>query len=195
MLIGLPSSGVHSNGYSLVRKLVQREGLKWAAPAPFAPTTTLAESLLAPTRIYVKPVLAAIRKTGAIKALAHITGGGLTENLPRVLPDGIGAAIDLASFTPPPVFGWLARAGRLDDAEMLRTFNCGIGLVLVVDHAKADAVIAALQAEGEAPVVVGAHRNRPRRQVRRQGQRRSRSGALRRAAAAQRVSSASCPRR
>ena len=154
-LIGLPSSGVHSNGYSLVRRLVADAGLDWTATAPFAAGQSLAQALLTPTRIYVKPVLAAIRATGAIKALAHITGGGLSENLPRVLPDGIGARVDLTSWRAPAVFGWLMARGHLDDAEMLRTFNCGIGLVLVVDADKADAVLEALRAGGEAPLVIG----------------------------------------
>ncbi len=155
ILIGLPSSGVHSNGYSLVRRLVADAGLAWEAPAPFAPGKTMAEALLEPTRIYVKPVLAAMRSTGGIKAVAHITGGGLTENLPRVLPDGIAAHIDLARWKAPGVFGWLAAQGRLDDGEMLRTFNCGIGLVLVVEAAKADDVMAALRGAGETPLVIG----------------------------------------
>ena len=155
VLIGLSSSGVHSNGYSLVRRLVADAGLNWEAEAPFAAGHALADVLLAPTRIYVKPVLAAIRETRAVKALAHITGGGLSENLPRVLPDGIAAHVDLSRWQAPPVFGWLMRQGRLDAAEMLRTFNCGIGLVLIVDGAKADAVLAILRAHGEAPVVIG----------------------------------------
>ena len=155
VLIGLPSSGVHSNGYSLVRRLVANAGLAWDAPAPFATDKTLAQALLEPTRIYVKPVLAAMKATGAIKAIAHITGGGLSENLPRVLPDGIAAHVDLSKWKMPPVFGWLAQQGALDDTEMLRTFNCGIGLILVVEVAKADAVIASLSAAGEVPVVIG----------------------------------------
>ena len=155
VLIGLASSGVHSNGYSLVRRLVAEEKLAWEQPAPFAPDRSLAAALLEPTRIYVKPVLAAIRQTGGIKALAHITGGGLSENLPRVLPDGLAAHIDLAAWAMPAVFGWLQRAGRLDDAEMLRTFNCGIGLVLVAAQADAEPVLEALKAAGEAPVVIG----------------------------------------
>ena len=159
VLIGLASSGVHSNGYSLVRRLVAEAGLGWDAPAPFDPSTTLAEALLAPTRIYVKPVLAAIEATGgpegAIKALAHITGGGLTENVPRVLPDTVAARIDLTSFPAPPVFGWLARSGRLDDAEMLKTFNCGIGMVVVAAKDEADAVLAALREAGETPALIG----------------------------------------
>ena len=150
VLIGLPSSGVHSNGYSLVRRLVAEESLGWDAPAPFAPGKSMAEVLLAPTRIYVKPVLAAIRATGgsgpegAIKALSHITGGGLAENLPRVLPDGMAAHVDLSTWRAPAVFDWLARAGNLNDAEMLRTFNCGVGMVVIAAQDRADAVIAAL---------------------------------------------------
>ena len=155
VVIGLPSSGVHSNGYSLVRRLVTEEGLSWDAPAPFAPQTPLAEALLVPTRIYVKPVLKTIREAGGIKALAHITGGGLTENLPRVLPRGIAAHVDLGTWTAPAVFGWLMRAGNLDDAAMLRTFNCGIGMIAVVAQEEADGAVQMLQAAGEAPIVVG----------------------------------------
>ena len=160
VLIGLASSGVHSNGYSLVRRLVVEEKLAWEQPAPFASQRSLAEALLEPTRIYVKPVLAALRETrahetGAIKALAHITGGGLSENLPRVLPDGLAAHIDLSAWTAPAVFGWLKRAGNLGDEEMLRTFNCGVGLILVVAAGEVDAVLAALKAAGEQPFVVG----------------------------------------
>jgi phosphoribosylformylglycinamidine cyclo-ligase len=158
VLIGLSSSGVHSNGYSLVRRLVAEAGLAWDAPAPFAPALPLAEALLAPTRIYVKPLLKVLKSgapKGAIKALAHITGGGLSENVPRVLPDTVAARIDLPAITVPPVFGWLARAGRLDDAEMLKTFNCGIGMVVVAAKAQADAVLAALREAGETPNVIG----------------------------------------
>jgi phosphoribosylformylglycinamidine cyclo-ligase len=115
----------------------------------------LGEALLEPTRIYVKPVLAAIRETGAVKALAHITGGGLSENVPRVLPDGIGAHVDLGAWRAPAVFGWLMQGGALDEAEMLRTFNCGIGLVLVVAAEGADAVAGVLEAAGEAPIRIG----------------------------------------
>ena len=116
--------------------------------------------LLAPTRIYVKPLLAAIEASGgaadgAIKGLSHITGGGLSENLPRVLPPSVAARIDLSVIPVPPVFGWLAKAGRLDDAEMLRTFNCGIGMIVVADKAHADAVIASLTEAGEQPVIIG----------------------------------------
>jgi phosphoribosylformylglycinamidine cyclo-ligase len=156
VLIGLPSSGVHSNGYSLVRRLVAEARLGWDDGAPFAPDRPLAEALLTPTRIYVKPALAAIRATGAVKALAHITGGGLDENLPRVLPSHLAARIELGRWRAPRVFGWLAATGRLDDAEMLRTFNCGIGLVLVAAEASADALVETLRNAGETPVIIGA---------------------------------------
>ncbi|MFN3746674.1 MAG: phosphoribosylformylglycinamidine cyclo-ligase [Hyphomicrobiaceae bacterium] len=161
LLIGLPSSGVHSNGYSLVRKLVAGASLEWEAPAPYAPETPLATNLLTPTRIYVKPVLATLRATGgggpagAIKAMAHITGGGLSENVPRILPEQVGAEIDLGAWIPPAVFGWLKTAGNLDDAEMLRTFNCGIGLVIVADRTRAGAVLQELRDAGEAPMIIG----------------------------------------
>jgi phosphoribosylformylglycinamidine cyclo-ligase len=160
IIIGLPSSGVHSNGYSLVRRLAAEEKLGWDDPAPFAPGTKLADALLTPTRIYVKPILAALEAAGGamdgpIKALAHITGGGLSENLPRVLPPTVAAAVDLTSWRAPAVFGWLASAGRLPEAEMLRTFNCGIGMIAVVAKAEADALVRLLQEWGEQPVVIG----------------------------------------
>jgi phosphoribosylformylglycinamidine cyclo-ligase len=155
VLIGLAASGVHSNGYSLVRRLVAAEKLGWESRAPFDASRTLAEALLTPTRIYVRPVLGALREGGGVKAVAHITGGGLSENLPRVLPAGLAAHVDLAAWKAPAVFGWLARAGGLDDAEMLRTFNCGIGLVLVVSKNEAQTVLAALAAAGEAATVIG----------------------------------------
>jgi phosphoribosylformylglycinamidine cyclo-ligase len=155
VLFGLPSSGVHSNGFSLVRRIVARTGLAWDAPAPFAPGKTLAQALLEPTRLYVKPLLAALKATDGILALAHITGGGFPDNIPRVLPDDIGVRLDLASFDPPPVFGWLAREGGVAEGEMLRTFNCGIGMIVVAEAGKANEVEAALRAAGEAPVRVG----------------------------------------
>ncbi len=158
-LIGLASSGVHSNGYSLVRRLVADSQLAWDASAPFDTSKTLAEALLEPTRIYVKPLLAAIKTAsgtdGAIKALSHITGGGLSENLPRVLPGTVAAHIDLSLVATPAVFGWLAKAGRLSDAEMLRTFNCGIGMVAVVANTEADAVLSTLREAGESAFVIG----------------------------------------
>ncbi len=155
VVLGLASSGVHSNGFSLVRKIVERAGLKYSDPAPFAPEKSLAQALLEPTRIYVKPVLSALRKTRAIKAFAHITGGGYPENIPRVLPDGLGVRIDLGCIPVPPVFCWLAQAGGVAEREMLRTFNCGIGMIAVVDAAKAAEAEEALRASGEEPARLG----------------------------------------
>ncbi len=154
-LVALASSGVHSNGFSLVRRVAERAGLTWSDAAPFASQKALGAALLTPTRIYVKPILAAISAGAPITALAHITGGGLTENLPRVLPDGLDAAIDLDAIAVPPVFGWLARAGGIAESEMLRTFNCGVGMVAVVPADRADEVCAALRAGGEEACVIG----------------------------------------
>jgi phosphoribosylformylglycinamidine cyclo-ligase len=153
VLLGLASSGVHSNGFSLVRKVADVAGLGWEDPAPFG-TGTLGEALLVPTRLYVRPLLAAMR-AGGVHALAHITGGGITENLPRVLPEGLGAAVDLGAWRLPPVFAWLRSAGGIAEAEMLRTFNCGIGMVAVVAPDRADALRAALEAAGESVTVLG----------------------------------------
>jgi phosphoribosylformylglycinamidine cyclo-ligase len=156
VILALPSSGVHSNGFSLVRRIVAREGLAWDAPAPFDATRTLAQALLEPTRIYVKPLLSAIKSTGAIKALAHITGGGFPENIPRVLPPTLAARLDLSTISAPPVFGWLARAGGVAEKEMLRTFNCGVGMIVVVAAEAEAAVTEALAAAGEQPFRLGA---------------------------------------
>ncbi len=147
VLLGLASDGVHSNGYSLVRRIVEVSGLGWDADSPFS-EGSLGAALLAPTRLYVKQSLAAVR-AGGVHALAHITGGGLTENLPRVLPEGLGASVDLGAWTLPPVFAWLREQGGLDEAEMLKTFNSGIGMVLSVSADRADGVTALLQGEGE----------------------------------------------
>ncbi|MCR4282683.1 MAG: phosphoribosylformylglycinamidine cyclo-ligase [Bauldia sp.] len=155
VVLVLASSGIHSNGFSLVRKLVSDSGLAWNDPAPFDNRRTLGQALLTPTRIYVKPLLAAIGMTGAVKALAHITGGGLTENIPRVLPAGVAARIDLGRLPVPPVFRWLSGLGVIAEEEMLRTFNCGVGMAIVVPADKADAVAALLAAEGETVTVVG----------------------------------------
>ena len=141
VLIGIASSGVHSNGYSLVRKVVEKSGLTLDAPAPFAPDKSLGEALLTPTRLYVKPALAAMAH--GVKGLAHITGGGITDNLPRCLPDGLDAEVNLDAIAVLPVFSWLARQAGIAEREMLRTFNCGIGMVAVVEDKNADAVIAA----------------------------------------------------
>lgn len=148
VLLGLAADGVHSNGFSLVRRIAGAEGLGWDAAAPFAPELTLGAALLTPTRLYVRPVLAALRAAG-LHAAAHITGGGLTENLPRVLPAGLGADVDLGAWSLPPVFAWLAQAGGLDDAEMLKTFNAGIGMVLVVAADRAEALADLLTDSGE----------------------------------------------
>ncbi|AAL52421.1 phosphoribosylformylglycinamidine cyclo-ligase [Brucella melitensis] len=155
IILGLASSGVHSNGFSLVRRIVELSGLGWKSQAPFQPGATLGEALLTPTRIYVKPLLAAIRACDGIKALAHITGGGFPDNIPRVLPKGLAAEIDLPAIAVPPVFSWLAKTGNVEPNEMLRTFNCGIGMIAVVNPAKVDEVIAALAAEGEKVVTLG----------------------------------------
>ncbi|QXT38737.1 phosphoribosylformylglycinamidine cyclo-ligase [Gymnodinialimonas ceratoperidinii] len=153
VLLGLSSDGVHSNGYSLVRRVVERSGLDWDAPAPFA-STSLGEALLAPTRLYVKPALSAIR-AGGVHALAHITGGGLTENIPRVLPEGLGVDIDLDAWPLPPVFGWLAQEGGLAEAELLKTFNAGLGMVLVVAEEAVEGLTWTLQEAGESVHRIG----------------------------------------
>lgn len=153
VLLGLGSNGVHSNGYSLVRRLVEISGLSWGDASPFS-DGTLGEALLAPTRLYVKQALAAYR-AGGVHALAHITGGGLTENLPRVLPEGLGADIDLTSWELPPVFKWLAGVGSMEEAELLKTFNSGIGMIVVVAADRADALAELLRGEGETVSVLG----------------------------------------
>jgi len=154
VLIGVASSGLHSNGFSLVRKVVKQRKLSCRARAPFAPGQKLGEALLEPTRLYVKSALAAIR-TGGVKGLAHITGGGITENTPRALPTGLDAEINLGAWTPPPVFGWLAKSARITEREMLRTFNCGIGLVAVASEKSSGLVIEAFQANGDKAVRLG----------------------------------------
>ncbi|MBE7217684.1 MAG: phosphoribosylformylglycinamidine cyclo-ligase [Caulobacteraceae bacterium] len=154
LLIGLGSSGPHSNGYSLIRKVVERTGLAWDAPAPFAEGATLAQALLEPTRIYVRPVLPLI-KAGLVKGGAHITGGGLVENPPRAIAPGLEARFDWEAWPRPPVFDWLQREGGIAEAEMRRTFNCGLGFLLIVAEADAPAVLAALLNAGEEAWVVG----------------------------------------
>jgi phosphoribosylformylglycinamidine cyclo-ligase len=154
IVLGLASSGVHSNGYSLVRRIVTETNLDYAAPAPFAPGTSLAEALLTPTRIYVKSCLAAI-KAGGVKAIAHITGGGFTENLPRVIPDHCAVVIDAASWTVPAVFPWLQKTGDVEAAEMARTFNCGIGMVVIVEAGQAEHVSQCFTEQGENVFTIG----------------------------------------
>jgi phosphoribosylformylglycinamidine cyclo-ligase len=155
VVLALASSGVHANGFSLVRRVVAETALDWDDPAPFSPDRTLGQALLTPTRIYVRQILETIRTTGAVKALAHITGGGLTENIPRVLPEGLTAEIDLSSFAPPPAFRWVQAHAGLDDVEMLRTFNCGVGMIVIAGSADADAVTASLGQSGESPWALG----------------------------------------
>ncbi|KAJ2786088.1 hypothetical protein H4R18_000120 [Coemansia javaensis] len=154
VLLGLASSGVHSNGFSLVRKVVARAGLDFASPCPWAAGTTVGAALLTPTRIYVKPLLPLVRQR-AVKGMAHITGGGFTDNVPRVLPAGVSAEIDAAAWELPPVFRWLKSAGAISPDEMARTFNCGIGMVLVVAADAAPSVLAALAASGEQAYAIG----------------------------------------
>jgi phosphoribosylformylglycinamidine cyclo-ligase len=153
VLLGLASDGVHSNGFSLVRRIAAAAGLGWDDPAPFA-AGPLGAALLTPTRLYVRPALAAIR-AGGVHGLAHITGGGITENLPRVLPEGLGATVDLGAWALPPVFRWLRDAGGVAEAEMLKTFNCGIGMVAVVAAGRAEALAALLAGMGETVVRLG----------------------------------------
>ena len=153
-LIGLASSGPHSNGYSLIRRVIDHAGLGFEDAAPFAPELTLAEALLAPTRIYVKALMPLIRN-GQIKALAHITGGGITENTPRMLPDRLTFDVDYRAFARPAVFEWLQEAGSIEEAEMRRTFNCGIGMIAAVDASQAQAVTKALNAAGETATIIG----------------------------------------
>ena len=153
VLIGMPSSGIHSNGYSLVRKIVEKSGLDWNDPCPFG-DGTLGEVLLEPTRIYVRPALKALQE-GSLHGLAHITGGGLTENLPRALPRGLGAKIDLGAWKRLPVFDWLIRGAGLDQAEALKTFNCGIGMIAIVDPEGANDIMSVLSAEGVDALRVG----------------------------------------
>jgi phosphoribosylformylglycinamidine cyclo-ligase len=153
VLLGLASNGVHSNGYSFVRKVVELSGLGWDAASPFS-DGTLGAALLAPTRLYVKQSLAAIR-AGGVHALAHITGGGLTENPPRVVPEGLACEIDLSAWTLPPVFRWLAKTANMAEPELLKTFNCGIGMIAFVDQSRAAELADLFRARGETVVELG----------------------------------------
>lgn len=155
IILGLPSSGVHSNGFSLVRRVIAEAGLALDAPAPFDPAKTLGEALLTPTRIYVNSALAALKAGPGIKAFAHITGGGLTENVPRVLPGGTAARIALNAIPILPVFRWLAQAGNIEESELLRTFNCGIGFVVIADAKRIDTVAGAFASAGEQAIRLG----------------------------------------
>jgi phosphoribosylformylglycinamidine cyclo-ligase len=155
LVFGLPSSGVHANGFSLVRRIVARCGLGWDAPAPFDPSRSLAAALLTPTRLYVRPLLQALTRTRGIYALAHITGGGYTDNLPRVLDESLSVSLDLDTFAPPAVFSWLASTGNLKEAEMLRTFNCGFGMAAFVSADLEREAREALAGAGLSPVLIG----------------------------------------
>jgi phosphoribosylformylglycinamidine cyclo-ligase len=154
-VIGLASSGLHSNGFSLVRKIVETSGVPLEAQAPFSPVMTLGAALLTPTRLYVKSCLRAIRESGAVKGLAHITGGGFTDNIPRVLPNGLGVGIDLARVPVLPVFKWLSEQGGVVELELLRTFNCGIGMVVVVEPDAVERVTEIFTGAGETVVSLG----------------------------------------
>ena len=153
-ILGIASSGFHSNGFSLIRKLIDVAGLGWDDPAPWLPEATVAEELLTPTDIYVEPALRAIR-SGGVHALAHITGGGLTENLPRILPEGLGAEIDKGGWYMLDPFKWAQKTGGISDEEMLKTFNCGIGLAIVVAAERAGELQAELQDRGETCWTIG----------------------------------------
>jgi phosphoribosylformylglycinamidine cyclo-ligase len=155
VILGLASSGVHSNGYSLVRKVIEKTGLPWEAPSPFMTGQSLGDAILTPTRIYVKACIAAIRETNAVKGMAHITGGGFPDNIPRILPKGLGARIDLARIAVPPVFQWLASAGVIAQSEMLRTFNCGIGMIVITAPKDVAAITKAFERLGETVATLG----------------------------------------
>ncbi len=154
VIIGLASTGPHSNGYSLVRKVVEKSGLAWGDDAPFAKDRSLAQALMEPTRIYVKPVLP-IMKAGLVKGAAHITGGGLIENPPRCIAEGLQARFDWNAWPMPAVFQWLAETGGISDHEMRRTFNCGVGFILIVSPENAEPVLATLLNAGEVAFVCG----------------------------------------
>jgi len=153
VLIGMMSDGPHSNGYSLIRKIVEREGLNWSDPAPFS-NDTVGRALLAPTRLYVKPALKLLELDG-LHGLAHITGGGLSENLPRVFPKGVSAEVDLGAWTVPPALHWLIEKANMSEAEALKTFNCGLGMIAVVAADQAEEALRSLSASGEVAMVIG----------------------------------------
>jgi phosphoribosylformylglycinamidine cyclo-ligase len=160
VVLGLASNGVHSNGFSLVRKIVAQEKASYDQAAPFDASQKLGAALLTPTRIYVRSMLKAVR-ANTVKAMAHITGGGLLENIPRVLPEGMGVRLDGQSWQAPPVFRWLAQAGNIDAHEMARTFNCGIGMAIITSAEKADQATALLSEAGEKVFRIGKVEARP----------------------------------
>jgi phosphoribosylamine--glycine ligase/phosphoribosylformylglycinamidine cyclo-ligase len=154
ILIGVTSNGLHSNGYSLIRKIVERQNMSYTDAAPWNPAKTIGDELLVPTRIYVKPTINLVKKN-LVKGLAHITGGGLTENIPRMLPNSLAAAVDVSAWKQPALFGWFKKAGGLSAREYARTWNTGLGLVLVVAAEDKDAVLSSLEKDGEKAMVVG----------------------------------------
>ena len=151
VLLGVPSSGLHSNGFSLVRKIIDRAGLTYTSPCPWSPNTTVNAALLEPTRIYVRSLLPTIR-SGLVKGLSHITGGGFLENIPRVFPSGVGCYVDVSRWQLPPVFQYLLKQGNVEPREMCRTFNSGVGMVLVVSRAHVEEVKKSLLSNGETAV-------------------------------------------
>jgi len=153
IIIGLSSNGIHSNGYSLVRKIVEKCGLQWSDKAPFE-NKNLGDALLTPTKLYVKQCLE-LKNIEGVKAFAHITGGGLTENILRALGEGQGIKIDLSTWNLPPVFNWLSSAGGVSQDEMLKTFNCGIGMTVICSQASKNAVFSLLEKNGERPTLIG----------------------------------------
>jgi len=155
IIVGIASSGLHSNGFSLVRKLIELNNISYSKSTPFDPKQTLAEALLTPTKIYVKSLLAALDAGVGIKALAHITGGGFVDNIPRILPDNLAASISLDAINPPPIFAWLNDLGNIGEAEMLRTFNCGIGMIAIIDQDEAEKLIQVLADEDEGAAILG----------------------------------------
>ncbi|MET3559890.1 phosphoribosylformylglycinamidine cyclo-ligase [Bartonella japonica] len=155
IILGLSASGIHSNGFSLVRRIIKQSHLKWNDAAPFDPQIDLGTALLTPTRIYVKSLLPIIQKYQGIKALAHITGGGFTENIPRVLPSSLCAEINLSAIHVPPVFSWIAKQGKIEETEMLRTFNCGIGMIIIVAQHTVETITKALEMQGETVTSLG----------------------------------------
>lgn len=154
IVLGLASSGVHSNGFSLVRKVVTLSGLTYTSPCPWQPERTLGRALLEPTKIYIKQVLP-VAKAGLIKGMSHITGGGFIENIPRVLPNGLGCYLDASAWELPPVFRFLMKHGGVEALEMAKTFNNGIGMILIVDKSVADRAVDMLSTGGQAVYKVG----------------------------------------
>jgi phosphoribosylformylglycinamidine cyclo-ligase len=156
VVLGLASSGIHSNGFSLVRHVLTQSGHSYESPAPFAAGKTLGQALITPTRLYVKNILAALKShKGAVHGMVHVTGGGFTENIPRVLPDNCAVDMDCAVWELPPMFKWLAEHGKLTADDLADTFNCGIGFILIVAADKADALTASLKARGEMVYTLG----------------------------------------